>query len=409
MSTQILSQSQAAVQLSPADRLDSCLGESVEAARQREQSAFDELASPYERNLVLFGAGALGRRTLAGLRKAGIEPRAFCDNGPHLWGRQVEGIKVYSPQDAARRFGDDSAFVVTIWNGHGRDRMSQRTAQLSKLGCRRVVPVGLLFWKYPETFLPYYPLDLPHKLLLRRDEARAALDFWDDEASRREYAAQIAFRLHLDYDSLGWPPENAQYFPASHFRLTPNETLVDCGAFDGDTILRFIAEHGKEFHRIFAFEPDPLNWSKLQNTLRTLPSEAQSKIAAFPYAVGAASGNVQFNATGTDLSAVGSGALSVECVELDKILANEAPTLMKFDIEGAELDALRGGRNVIRQYSPILAVSAYHQQSHLWEVPAAIRAISGNYKYLLRPQSSEAWDLVCYAAPADRLIEGGTA
>jgi len=406
MSSDTLVRTQPAADLSPLDRLEACLAENIESARERERAAFDELARPYERCLVLFGAGALGRHTLAGLRKCGIEPRAFCDNGPHLWRQAVDGVKVYSPLDAIRKFGTDSTFVVTIWNGHGQDRMAQRVSQLTRLGCRRVVPVGFLFWKYADTFLPYYPLDLPHKLLLRRDEVRAGFEFWEDEASRREYAAQVAFRLHLDYDSLGWPSDNAQYFPTSQFRLTADETLVDCGAFDGDTILGFTTDHGDRFRRILAFEPDPMNWSKLQNTLRTLSPSIREKIAAFPYAVGSSAGTVRFNATGTDLSAVGSGGLSVECVELDKMLANETPTLIKFDIEGAELDALKGGRTSIRRHSPILAVSAYHQQSHLWEVPMAIRSISGNYCYFLRPQSSEAWDLVCYAAPAGRLIDG---
>ena len=405
MSIETMVRRQPAADLSPLDLLESCLSETVESARERERSAFDQLARPYERSLVLFGAGALGRHTLAGLRNRGVEPRAFCDNGPHLWRQTVDGVKVYSPQDAIRKFGIDSTFVVTIWNGHGQDRMSQRISQLTRLGCRRVVPVGLLFWKYAETFLPYYPLDLPHKLLQRRDEVRTGFDYWEDEASRREYAAQVAFRLHLDYDSLGWPPDNARYFPASQFRLTANETLIDCGAFDGDTILGFTTDHGDRFQRILAFEPDPMNWSKLQNTLRTLPPSIREKIAAFPYAVGATAGTVRFNATGTDLSAVGSGGLSVECVELDKMLINETPTLIKFDIEGAELDALKGGRTSIRRHSPILAVSAYHQQSHLWEVPMTIRSISDKYRYVLRPQSSEAWDLVCYAAPADRLTD----
>lgn len=395
--------------VSQESRLDAYLDESVETARRREQSAFDELASPFERSLVLFGAGGLGKRTLAGLRRVGIEPRAFCDNSPSLWGRRVEGVPVYSPQDAAERFRANCAFLITIWNGQGKDRMAHRARQLTDLGCERVIPAGFLFWKYHETFLPYYPLDLPHKLLLRAEQARAAFYLWEDETSRGEYVAQIAFRLYLDYDSLGSPAGPPRYFPAGLFHLTSQETLIDCGAFDGDTIVSFTAERGSAFDRIVAFEPDPLTWPKLQNTLAALPAGIRSKVTAFPYAVGASTGSVRFNVTGTDLSAIGSGTLAVDCVELDKVLANEAPTLMKFDIEGAELDALAGARDVIRRNHPMLAVSAYRQQSHLWDVPAAIQSISEGYRYLLRPQGAEGWDLVCYAAPPERLVAGGTA
>ena len=41
----------------------------------------------------------------------------------------------------------------------------------------------------------------------------------------------------------------------------------------------------------------------------------------------------------------GSGATSVECVELDKALKECTPTMIKFDIEGAELDALSDPRD----------------------------------------------------------------
>jgi FkbM family methyltransferase len=390
-------------------RLDAYLEESVETAQRREQSAFDELAAPYERSLVLFGAGGLGKRTLAGLRRVGIEPRAFCDNTPGLWGRQVEGVPVYSLQDAAERFRANCAFLITIWNGQGKDRMADRARQLTSLGCEKVIPAGFLFWKYPHAFLPYYPLDLPHKLLLRAEHARAGFYRWEDETSRREYVAQIAFRLFLDYDALGSPAEPPRYFPTGLFHLTSRETLIDCGAFDGDTIVSFVEERGSAFDRILAFEPDPLNWPKLQERLAALPADIRSKVTAFRYAVGASTGTVRFNATGTDLSAIGSGTLSVDCVKLDQVLAAEAPTLMKFDIEGAELAALTGGRDVIRRHRPLLAVSAYHQQSHLWDIPAAIQSISEGYRYLLRPQGVEGWDLVCYAVPSGRLVEGGTA
>ena len=50
--------------------------------------------------------------------------------------------------------------------------------------------------------------------------------------------------------------------------------------------------------------------------------------------------------------------------------------MIKFDIEGAELDALSGGRRTIRKNLPVLAVSTYHQQSHLWEIPLAIAGIA---------------------------------
>ena len=90
------------------------------------------------------------------------------------------------------------------------------------------------------------------------------------------------------------------------------------------------------------------------------PSPARSPAGARQWVPTRAT--VYFNATGTELSTVGAGTLPVDCVSLDESLENESPTLIKFDIEGFELEALAGARETIRRHTPILAVSAYHRQ-----------------------------------------------
>ncbi len=383
--------------------LDTLLSETVDAALRRERTAFDELAAPYERRLVLFGAGGFGRRTLAGLRRLGIEPLAFADNNQGLWGKQVEGLRVLSPADAAGEFGETAAFVLTVWNGQAKDRMADRIRQLRELGCARAIPAGNLFWKYPDVFLPYYPLDLPHKLLPHADAVRLAYALFTDDASRAEYTSQVAFRLHLNYDVLARPGAEEHYFPPL-FHLRADEVFIDCGAFDGDTIRALVRRQGAAFSRIIAFEPDPLNWPRLQATVAGLPLEIRGKIECYPKAVSAATGTIQFDSTGTDLSATGIGALSIACITLDDALTGRTPTIIKFDIEGAEPSALKGCRATIERSLPLLAVSAYHQQSHLWEIPLAIAEMSRDYRFALRPHSAEAWDLVCYAVPPERWL-----
>ena len=383
------------------DRLEELLSESVESAVRREQTAFDEMASPFERSLVLFGCGGLGRKTLAGLRKAGVEPLAFADNNPARWGTTVDGVCVLAPSAAAAEFSQSAAFVITIWNGNAADCMADRIRQLTELGCTRAIPAGFLFWKYSDIFLPCYPLDLPHKVLMQKDRVRAAFGLWSDEASAREYLAQLEFRLHLNYDGLRTPGGN-HYFAGDVYRLSARETLIDCGAFDGDTIGSFIARQGEHFSRILAYEPDPLNWEKLQQAVAALPEPIRGRIACFPQAVGSATGRVAFEASGTDLSATGVGETSVECVTLDESLRGVKPTILKFDIEGAELQALAGAAHTIRTHAPVLAVSAYHLQNHLWEIPLLISSLYDDYHFCLRPHGTEGWDLVCYAVPARR-------
>jgi FlaA1/EpsC-like NDP-sugar epimerase len=84
-------------------QLEQLLSEPLAAIIQREQDAFDQLTAPHGDELVLFGAGGLGKRTLSGLRRLGIEPLAFADSNPALWGTSIDGVSVMSPQSAADR------------------------------------------------------------------------------------------------------------------------------------------------------------------------------------------------------------------------------------------------------------------------------------------------------------------
>lgn len=97
-------------------QLDSLLNEPVDDAKERARTAFDRATEPHGKRFVLFGAGNIGRRVLARLRKDGIEPLAFSDNQPQKWGTNIDGLFVVSPDEAANRFGGNASFVVTIYN-----------------------------------------------------------------------------------------------------------------------------------------------------------------------------------------------------------------------------------------------------------------------------------------------------
>ena len=385
-------------------KLNQLLQEDVASAKVREQSAFDEATAPFGKSLVLFGAGNLGKKTLAGLRSAGIEPLAFSDNNRELWGKKIEGIEVFSPSDAAAKFGKSAAFIMAIWRGEGTDTMAERCQPLTELGCERVVNFGVVFWKYPQAFLPHYSFDLPHKVLEQADEVRRAFDLFEDDASRAEYVAQIRWRLLLDFDGLPRPVKHRIYFPEDIIATRPDDVFVDCGAYNGDTLEDFVGVRGEAFQKYLAFEADPANYLDLQRNVGSLPEPMQKRIRTFQLAVGARREKVFFNASGTGSSAVGCGTLEIDCAPLDEVIGGEEPTWIKMDIEGSEVDALNGARMLIAKTTPALAVCVYHQQNHVWRIPLLMREMSEDYRLFLRPHVLESWDLVCYAIPVNRLI-----
>ena len=79
--------------------LHETLSEEVSDARIRKDAALDVALADFGHRLVLFGAGNFGRQALERLRARGVEPLAFSDNNSRLWGTQIDGVLVLSPEE----------------------------------------------------------------------------------------------------------------------------------------------------------------------------------------------------------------------------------------------------------------------------------------------------------------------
>ena len=381
-------------------QIKSLLNESIDSAKERERSTFDAITAPFQRRLVLFGAGNLGRAVLQILRQDGIEPLAFADNAGNLWGNEVHGVKVLSPADAAQQFGESATFVVTAFRP-GLDFLSIRQ-QLRSLSCARVVSFASLFWKHPEC-MPYLLLDLPHHLLLQKEKVWQAFAVLGDEMSRNEYVGQIRWRLFQDFDALPPPARQEQYFPDDLFSLDREEVFIDCGAYDGDTV-RAVISHRPDFKHILSLEPDPGNFERLRQSLLGMPDPVRGKISARNIGVGATNGMLRFDAVGGLGSKFsGRGESEVASVRLDDLLDGCRPTYVKMDIEGAEMGALSGAHKTLGLDSVIWAVCVYHKPEDLWEIPLYIDAHSQGHRFFLRKYLREVWESVLYAVPAERV------
>lgn len=70
--------------------------------------------------------------------------------------------------------------------------------------------------------------------------------------------------------------------------------------------------------------------------------------------------------------------------------------MLKLDIEGAEMSALRGGENWIIKNKPIIAICVYHKQEDILEIPAYCKKLVPEYKMYLRHYSDNQTETVCY-------------
>ncbi len=389
------------------DVLEELLDEDISAVRERASTAFDVTEQKIRTDgIILFGCGLFGRKILKGLRTIGIEPLGFSDNNQKIWGDVVEGLNVFSPEEAGTKY-PKAVYMVTIWSdmiGHPVADVEQKLHSYNQ-GIE-VTSFFHLFWKYPDLYLPYFSIDTPEKTIADADAILDCFSMFEDELSRKEFIAQIRWRLWADHKGLTPPGPETQYFPDDLFRINADEVFVDCGAFDGDTLKNFLKKQDDVFTRYYAFEPDPANFEKLKAFAASLPNNIRDKIFVEQYAVSDTAKVLNFSSDGSLQSAISAnGNISVKCVSIDEHLGEEGVTYIKMDVEGAEPYVIAGAVNTIKKYQPIMAVSVYHLYNHLWLLPVAVREIFGDYRFFLRPHCKASWDLVCYAIPQSRLLK----
>lgn len=87
----------------------------------------------------------------------------------------------------------------------------------------------------------------------------------------------------------------------------------------------------------------------------------------------------------------------IEVDSIDNLLSDIPVTFIKMDIEGAEMEALKGAEKVIRVYKPKLAVCIYHRYEDLYEIPMYIKSLVPEYRLFVRHYSDSPSETVLYA------------
>lgn len=160
-----------------------------------------------------------------------------------------------------------------------------------------------------------------------------------------------------------------------------NTTIIDCGAFTGNTILLF--NQVLKPKKIIALEPDPANFQKLKQTLKT---NSLNHVLALQTAVSSSKKTVNLALPGTagaHLSPQQTHQPLVPVNTIDNLVKKhklQNIKLIKMDIEGSELEALKGAKKTIQKHQPTLIISAYHQGHDIFEIPPLIHQLNPNYQ-----------------------------
>lgn len=67
------------------------------------------------------------------------------------------------------------------------------------------------------------------------------------------------------------------------------------------------------------------------------------------------------------------------------------------DIEGAELEALKGAKKLIKEHKPDLAIFIYHAPNYIWNIPLWLESLHLGYKLYLGNYASFTNETELYA------------
>ena len=201
-----------------------------------------------------------------------------------------------------------------------------------------------------------------------------------DEQSKNTFLGIIKYRQ--SYNKKDYPLHNLpkeQYF-IDKVTFGENEVFIDCGAYDGDTIDTFVKRCPRYKH-IVAFEPDTHNFSKLSHKHGNNPQITLINAGVYDY-----DGEVRFCEQGAGHSKIGDengNVVKISVKTIDNLNLSKV-TFLKMDIEGAELNALKGAEKTIVRDKPKLAVCIYHSNDDMLRIHEYIHALVPEYQFYIR-------------------------
>jgi FkbM family methyltransferase len=240
-------------------------------------------------------------------------------------------------------------------------------------------------------------------VMLDQFEDFLALDqLWGDAFSRQTYYYALASFISMNYQffAVHCGDHLQSYFsPDIDLKLGAETVYVDCGSHDGREVLIFSDRVKHQFKAVHAFEPDRSNFVLLSNTVtRHIARHGALPIYCHELGVFDRDGYLHAEGHGTQVVITEQrepDSSGLHVCKLDNMLDELGH--LRLEIEGAELAALHGARQLILKHRPTMTVSAYHKASDFLELPRFIQETGLDYQLFLRHQSLEPGVLCIYA------------
>ncbi|WP_017756438.1 FkbM family methyltransferase [Calidifontibacillus oryziterrae] len=353
-----------------------------------ESNNINDFNNKINKDVYVFGAGLAGNKVKKAIEGM-ANVHAFIDNDEKKVNTCIDGIKVMGFQE--REIKDMQIIIASQW-------YKEIIRQLNDEDFYNyiVYPFELFEWdncKIIEEF----------KVLENAEKYKNVYDNLEDDLSKEVYIRMLAYRATGDRELI----KISNYDQYIHPSIEKNKvnTVIDAGAYNGDTIKIFFSQFSNLNH-LYAFEPTK---DKLIQIKEMINKEKRNfgEITLLDKCLWSTCTNLKFQTFDAAMTNKVSdeGEITISAISLDEFAnglnSNQKINFIKMDIEGSEVEALKGGEQLIKKDKPILAISIYHDITHFWKVFDVIQQFDLGYKYFVGHHKDVLFDTVLYALPSN--------
>lgn len=362
--------------------------EMLETELQRRAPQAAAMEACFGDGIAIYGAGFLGTWASRYLQSLGAKVICFVDRDTRKHGTTLNGIPIVAP---------DATTLATIPAMLIAARHAVRDVERDLAGTGPAMM----------SFDGYFVLRNRERLLTVRDQ------YLDDSRSVEVFNALLTTMLSGDLAPCRAVMEKDMYFCLPEFAGNFDETFVDAGAFVGDTVERFMWENLGTFRHIHAFEPGQKQFRAMTRRMERLAEEwAFDPATVSLVRAGLSDAPGRMSCTFLNDSPLRHGLAEIAAgtddrnddqttsrvMTLDSYLDGRPVSFIKADVEGMEMELLRGAQRTIRNCRPKLAISAYHYPNHLYEIAEYLRTLVPEYRFRLRLHVPLFGDFVLYCS-----------
>jgi FkbM family methyltransferase len=249
--------------------------------------------------------------------------------------------------------------------------------------------------------LKYSTLDLPKPMFMddfeddfkaNKEQYQYTYDLLTDKKSKDIFCKVLNFKISYDYNFMDKFTNNhkGQYFDLEYLPKIKNIRFVDGGGYVGDTLPN-IMRYYSDFEKIYLIEPNLLHINIAKRDFGHIKN-----IKFINCGLGASKSyknNKNQNQNNCNHNYQANNINTIDNLIDEKI------DFIKLDIEGAEQDAIKGAKQTIINYTPILAICIYHKANDWYKIPQLVLEINPNYDLYLRHYMEGIFETVLYFVP----------